>query len=102
MGLHKGQTNNASGRKKGVPNKVTTELRVWIQSLIDDNREMLEADLMAMEPVQRWAIIEKLMQYTTPKQQSVAVSGEVDLRPLPENQLDELAYKILNHGKNKK
>jgi hypothetical protein len=59
------------GRKKGTPNKVSADLRGWINALIESNREQLEADLKALEPKDRIIILEKLMQYVIPKQQSV-------------------------------
>lgn len=69
----KGETNNPNGRPKGKPNKATAELKTWITELIDNNRDQLEIDLKSMQPKERWQIIERLMQYTTPKIQSTQV-----------------------------
>lgn len=38
MAQKKGQTGNPKGRPKGKPNKVTSELKSWIQQIIDGNR----------------------------------------------------------------
>ena len=70
MSLRKGETNNPNGRPKGKPNKATAELKTWITELIDNNRDQLEIDLKSMHPKERWQIIERLMQYTTPKMQN--------------------------------
>lgn len=92
MGLKKGQTNNPQGRPKGKGNKVTTETRQWINKLINDNRETLEADLLKLEPHQRWNVIEKLMQYTTPKMQSV--EAKLDFSKLSDEDIDLIISEI--------
>lgn len=35
------------GRAKGTPNRFTGELREWLEQLINDNREQIQADLTA-------------------------------------------------------
>jgi hypothetical protein len=55
------------GTNIGTPNRVTTDLRQWVNFLIENNREQLEKDLEALEPKERWQLIEKLMQYVIPK-----------------------------------
>ncbi|MCD8301527.1 MAG: hypothetical protein LUC44_00745 [Prevotellaceae bacterium] len=62
------------GRAKGTPNKVTSTLREWVSSLIDKNRRQIERDLKELEPKDRLQMLEKLMQYVLPKQQSSTVS----------------------------
>ncbi|MBX2953467.1 MAG: hypothetical protein KF870_13240 [Leadbetterella sp.] len=94
MAQKKGQTGNPNGRPKGSPNKITMELRGWVAQLIDDNREQLEADLKMLDPKDRWAVIEKLMQYTIPKVQSTEM--KIDLNDLTEAQLDELINRMMN------
>jgi hypothetical protein len=77
MGLKKGQTNNTSGRPKGTPNKVTTDLRKWVECLIDRNLKKMERDLKQLEPRERLMILEKLLQYSIPKQQSISVEAQI-------------------------
>jgi hypothetical protein len=67
MAQKKGQTGNPYGRPKGIPNKTTSDLRQWVNTLIESNREQLEADLASLEPKERWQLIEKLIQYVIPK-----------------------------------
>ena len=77
--MAKGHTNNPNGRPKGIPNKVTQNMREWIAALIDNNREQIEEDLKALEPKERVQMFERLMQYVVPKQQAVSADLQ-DLR----------------------
>ena len=77
MGLKKGQTNNTAGRPKGTPNKVTADLRVWVENLIGSNLLQMEQDLKNLEPKDRLMILEKLMQYSIPKQQAITVEAQI-------------------------
>lgn len=94
------RSNNPNGRPVGSVNKVNIELKTWIASLIDKNRVQLETDLKAMEPRERWQIIERLMQYTTPKMQSV--EAHLELEKLTDQQITELAENILKNIENDK
>lgn len=84
--MKKGRTNNPAGRPKGTPNKVTNEMKSWIQQLIDGNRQQLERDLKGLDPADRWRIVEKLMAYVLPKMQSV--EAKVELGQMTDEQLD--------------
>ncbi len=100
MAQKKGQTGNPNGRPKGRPNKVTSELKAWIQQLIDGNRKKFERDLKALEPKDRLLMLEKLMQYVVPKQQSISVEAQIqaeysELEKLLEIAPDELVDEIL-------
>ena len=67
MAQQKGHTGNPNGRPKGTPNKVTTTVRNWIVELINDNREQMEQDLKALQPLERLEFISKLLPYILPK-----------------------------------
>jgi uncharacterized protein (UPF0305 family) len=92
MGLKKGQTGNPNGRPKGVQNKVTREVKGWLSGLIDKNRKQIEKDLKALEPKDRLLIIEKFMQYTIPKMQSV--QAQIDFSRLSDEQLDNVINEL--------
>lgn len=66
------------GRKAGTPNKATAAMRTTIANLLNDYSEsgLLDSDFRALKPVDRIYIAEKLLQYTTPKLQSI----EADVR----------------------
>lgn len=99
----KGKTNNPKGRPKGKPNKVTGGLRLWIDELISTNREKLERDLKEMEPRDRWQVVERLMQYVIPKQQSIDLTTQLQaeysqleklLNSAPDEAIKEIVIKI--------
>ena len=77
MGRRKG-TPKTGGRKTGTPNKVSGTVKEWIASLIDKNREQIEADLAALEPKDRLQFLERLMQYVVPKQQAVGIDTKAE------------------------
>ena len=104
MAHKKGHTNNPNGRPKGTPNKVTGDLRQWINKLIDDNRVTFEKDLKELESAQRLSILEKLMQYCIPKQQTIDITEQVAaeykalenlLLSAPDKAIDEIVKKII-------
>ena len=69
------------GRQKGVPNKATVLGKDAIVGLLADysNSGLMSSDFSALDPKDRLAIAEKLMQYVMPKMQSTALdisSGE--------------------------
>ena len=91
--------NNPKGRPKGKPNKATMETRAWIQQLVSNNREQLEKDLKSLDAGQKWTIFERLLQYTTPKMQSISVEEQVkseyaELRNLLKTTPDEFVNAI--------
>ena len=94
MPFKKGQSGNIKGRPNGAGNKTTVELKNWIQALIDNNRRQLKTDLKALEPMQRWTIIEKLMSYTIPKLQNVEANLEFD--GLNEDAINRITTELLN------
>jgi hypothetical protein len=70
VGRKKG-TPKTGGRTKGTPNKVTESVKGWISKVIDSNRDKFERDLNSLEPSERVRIISGLLQYVTPKMQSI-------------------------------
>ena len=67
----------SGGRKAGTPNKSTQDMRAWIDVLLNDSRDLMISDLGKLEPKDRLMILEKLMQYTIPKQQSISVEAQI-------------------------
>jgi hypothetical protein len=92
-------TDKTGGRAKGTPNKVTADLRAWVECLINKNLSKMEKDLKKLEPKDRLVILERLMQYTIPKQQSISVEAQIQaeyasLEKLLSNAPDEVIKEI--------
>jgi hypothetical protein len=62
----KGVTNNPNGRKKGVPNKSTTELRELLQVFIEENMDDLQDTFARLEPWQKLTFFEKMLKMVLP------------------------------------
>jgi len=116
MAQKKGQTGNPNGRPKGAKNKVTSDLREWVQKLVDDNRSMIEKDLQNItEPAQRLAIMEKFLQYSLPKLASVDINAQIEaqlkleyaeleklLHNAPDEALRKISDKVMELSKHNK
>ena len=63
----KGESGNPNGRPKGSKNRSTEEIRSFIQRVVDNNLENLEADLIQMNNTNRWIILDKLSRYFMPQ-----------------------------------
>ncbi len=74
MGLRKGQTNNPAGRPKGIPNRLTKELRCTLKAVIDQELENLPEILDSLEGKDRLEFICKLLPYVLPKVESVGMT----------------------------
>lgn len=85
-------TPKTGGRKKGTPNRVTSDIRGWLAKLIKQNRRQIEADLQELEPKDRVMMLERLMQYVIPKKQAI----KADISDLSEDDVADVASRILN------
>ena len=90
--MKKGKTNNPNGRPKGTPNKITADLRLKINAIVEKQIESIESDLQSLEPMQRLQIVEKLISYCVPKLQ--AQSFEIDFTKLSNDQLDNVINQL--------
>jgi hypothetical protein len=91
MSRRKG-TSKTGGREKGTPNKVTGDLRAWINGLLNDNRQQIAKDIQRLEPHRRVTFFEKLLGYAVPKMQSV--EAKVDLNRLSDEQLNMIINEL--------
>jgi hypothetical protein len=91
-------TEKTGGREKGTPNKITTDLRTWINELLDSNRRQIAKDIKQLEPQQRVMIFEKLLSYAVPKMQSV--EAKIDLNRLTDEQLDTIIVELSRNIEN--
>lgn len=86
MGLPKGRTNNPNGRPEGSENKITADLRRGISNFLSENWERMQKDFDSLEPKERLAFYEKLLQYGLPRLQSTHLTNDLD--GLTDEQLD--------------
>lgn len=99
VGRKKG-TEKTGGRKAGTPNKISGTVKEWIAAIIDGNRKQFEEDLAELEPGERVRVISNLLQYVTPKMQSISPDEllEAEYRKLEElldSASDEAVNKIV-------
>ena len=90
----KGQSGNTAGRKKGTPNKTTTDLRQWINLFIDENRRQIKEDWQTLEPKDRIQLFEKLLKYALPTLQATTLTSDFD--KLTDQQLDHIINELKN------
>ncbi len=94
----KGQ--KTGGRKKGTPNKVTSDLKAWINQFIQDNKETFEEDFHKIDPDRRVQVFEKLLSYAIPKMQAFDIRQEFSelerlLDRTPDEAVEQIARKII-------
>ena len=67
------------GRQKGTPNKITTEIREFLASLVFDNMDLIKQDVRNMTTEQRAAFLPKILPYIAPKMKPKAEKDEQDI-----------------------
>lgn len=55
------------GRKKGIPNRLTKELRTLLKDILYEELERTQEYLDLLEPKERFVVLVKLMPYIFPK-----------------------------------
>jgi hypothetical protein len=91
-------TNNPNGRPKGIPNKITNDLRQWGGEFIDGQREQIVRDWQALEPKDRIMMFEKLMRFVLPTLQATTL--QTDFERLPDDQLDYIINELKQQAVN--
>jgi|SRR5690606_12623154 len=99
MAPRKGVSGNPNGRKKGVPNKITTSLKTSIEAFLREKWPEVNDIWRQLEPKDKLAFFEKLMKYSVPTLQAVAVDARIDtsdkIQQLDDEQLNVLIDQIL-------
>ena len=99
MGQKKGQTGNPKGR----PNKVTSDLKTWVASILDGGREKFVDSLDKLEPSEYIRTFTGLLNYALPKQAPTTPDDVLRkekemmqelLLGLPEEAIDRVAKRL--------
>lgn len=92
------------GRKKGTPNKVTTDLKEWVRQILDGQRAAFMENMAMLEPNEFVGIYAKLLNYVMPKQQAISVEAQIQaeyqqleqlLDKAPAEIVDAIAERVL-------
>ena len=86
-------TTKTPGRKKGSTNKITTFSKIIITNMLSDYQSsgLMEDDIATLDPKDRLHVMLRLMEFVTPKPQSVDMTIKADQNITIENTLIELA-----------
>lgn len=78
----------AGGRKKGEPNKVTTNVRERFQMLVEGNLEQLQKDFAELKGVERIKYTLEMAKFCLPTLKSIDYQGEVLIKERPKIEFD--------------
>jgi len=78
---------NRKGRKAGTPNKSTNELRLLVQSFVEENWQTVQGAFDKLDDKDKLNFIEKLLKHTLP-------APLTELERLTDEQLDTLIHKL--------
>lgn len=73
MPFIKGQSGNLQGRKHGVPNKTTREMKEILKTVLEENLAYLNSVQDQLTIQDRISLIKTMLPYTNPKLSSVVV-----------------------------
>jgi hypothetical protein len=90
----------AISRRKGTPNKDTTELRQKVNILLSDNWEQILSDIAELSAKERIDTFIKLMEYSIPKLNRTEVVAETTFLTEEEREarIKELKIKLEEDG----
>lgn len=99
MAFRKGMSGNPGGRKKGVPNKTTSEIKEIITRIVGNQLEHIEKDLDKIrksDPAEAMRLSQKFIEYVLPKQTRMDLIGEIN------HKVDKVVIEIKKNEQNNK
>lgn len=91
------------GRATGTPNKVTSDLKTWVASILDNGRDKFVESLEQLEPQEYIRVFTGLLNYALPKQAPTTPDDVLRkekemmqelLLSLPEEAIDRVAERL--------
>jgi len=79
MAFTKGTSGNLTGRKKGIPNKVTILQREFIQSLIDNQQDKIKTELNGLTGKEYLSVVTGLLEFVMPKLQRTEIKTDIHI-----------------------
>lgn len=107
----KGHTNNPNGRPKGTPNKVTTDLRAWVNDILSNGKERFNEYLGQLAPDEYIRTFTTLLNYVLPKMASTTPDDVLRkekemlqelILSLPEEMVDRVTKRLYDIQKREK
>ncbi|MEI6048178.1 MAG: DUF5681 domain-containing protein [Bacteroidota bacterium] len=89
-----GQSGNPAGRKKGAINKIAKPIKEQMADFLNEKIQELPEIWKKLSPRDKAQFIKDFWPYYNARLQSVEITGEINFKTLPENQLDILADKL--------
>ena len=92
------------GRAKGTPNKITTDLKEWISSILDKGRDKFVESLENLEAAEYVRVFSGLCNYIIPKYAPTTPDDVLEkekrmlqemLLSMPEAMIDRIAERII-------
>lgn len=80
------------GRQKGVLNRTTSETKEVLKKIVNKELNGINSLLRKLEPKERIDALIKLLPYIVPKQNTIALEGEIAL----ENKEDKFTPIVIN------
>ena len=92
------------GRSKGTPNRVSNDIREWVEAILSKNKQQIERDFACVDSDSRLRFVEKLIAYVVPKKMAVTIEEQMAeeykqldalLSKCPQDAINRIAEKVI-------